>query len=942
MMRKIYFYILLFFSIVASNAANLDPEVVHGVLPCGLTYYVLSNNRPAGDVSMYLVQSSGSLIETAETRGYSHFIEHLAFRGTKNYPDGAIDKYLSDNGLKFGSEYNASTNPLYTQFEIKSISNSDETLQAKCMDILHDISCNVTFDDATIDSERKVIQEEARSNRSALSRADDALRNQVLPQGNLYRDVTTIGLKETLQEANSTSLSSFYRKWYSFKHQAIVVVGDISTKQILDLIKKTWAKDAKAIPENILPSDAVPVFQSPKAAVCYDKELTDNDVTVIYPQKTFTYDELSSRDYQVDYYVNTYIAALLQNRLTQLAADAEGVVYGPYAGCDSYLLCPYRQTISVTLPYVQNEKARALEMLANEIKRMKLYGATEAELDVLRTKCRRTLDTYQSNRNEMTHGDLAEALVQHFITGESMPAIDSEGFKTEMNQVLGLMTMETLNDRITSAFSDSDFVIALTEKEDASTQKITSEQLLEMYEQAYRDATPSATIDGGDAFDLEAYSPVPGKILSSTQSPDFSDYDARDFVLSNGMTVKAVKVDVMEDEIMLNAVRAGGKSLIYDHNPLGADVATDIWQLDGIGKITRSQLDQMTFANRVFLASNVDEYELSVMAACRNAELEKMFKIVNQAFNPVNRNKSRYEAWKRQQTGRLRQAADLPDFVVMDSLNHEVFGANHPYRHMVHAEDVEGVDYEKTCDDIDAQLSEVNHFTVIITGTFDYDELIPLIEKYIASIPAGASTTPATDELPELDDQWLPTHRSIRFNMLMAEPRAHVYRAYQAPLGHDLVFDMGFKMLADVLNDRYVAILRANEGGTYVVNVSTECPSAIDYARFEISFESNHEQAEMLSQRAHDELVDIAQNGLTDEEYSKVMSYYLDYYSRVKLQPEYPMLALTWEAVHQSRDVFTLLDAVFQVDQKLLQQLAQILVNAPSQPNIIVGATNEE
>ena len=132
----------------------LDPKVRSGKLENGLTYFVMKNVEPKGQAEFFIAQKVGSILEEENQRGLAHFLEHMAFNGTKNFPDNKVISYLETIGVKFGANLNAYTAIDQTVYNISAVPVSRQGIIDSCLLILHDWACAITLDHEDIDKER--------------------------------------------------------------------------------------------------------------------------------------------------------------------------------------------------------------------------------------------------------------------------------------------------------------------------------------------------------------------------------------------------------------------------------------------------------------------------------------------------------------------------------------------------------------------------------------------------------------------------------------------------------------------------------------------------------------------------------------------------------------------------------------------------------------------
>ena len=151
------------------SAIPPDPQITIGTFQNGLKYYIRTNKKPEKRAELRLVVNAGSILEDDDQRGLAHFVEHMAFNGTKNFPKQEIVAFMESIGMRFGPSLNAFTSFDETVYMLQVPTDKPEVLE-KAFLILEDWAHNVTFDPAEIDKERGVIVEEWRLGRGAGAR----------------------------------------------------------------------------------------------------------------------------------------------------------------------------------------------------------------------------------------------------------------------------------------------------------------------------------------------------------------------------------------------------------------------------------------------------------------------------------------------------------------------------------------------------------------------------------------------------------------------------------------------------------------------------------------------------------------------------------------------------------------------------------------------------
>src|SRR5574344_1931179 len=249
MKKQLWSLLLITLLTMGTSAQNLmqDNSFRTGKLKNGLTYYIRQNDKDKGLADFYIAQRVGSILEEPRQRGLAHFLEHMAFNGTKNFPgDGkklGIVPWCETIGVKFGANLNAYTSVDQTVYNIALVPVRRESIIDSTLLILHDWSHYLLLSDKEIDKERGVIHEEWRTRRAGM--ATQRMMERILPtvyKGTKYEDCLPIGSMDIVDHFPYKDLKDYYHKWYRPDLQSIIVVGDINVDAIESKIKKIFGK----------------------------------------------------------------------------------------------------------------------------------------------------------------------------------------------------------------------------------------------------------------------------------------------------------------------------------------------------------------------------------------------------------------------------------------------------------------------------------------------------------------------------------------------------------------------------------------------------------------------------------------------------------------------------------------------------------------------------
>ncbi|HWW27028.1 MAG TPA: insulinase family protein [Caulobacter sp.] len=241
------------------DAIRPDPAVRRGVLPNGVRYLLMRNANPAGAVSVRLAMDVGSFQEADSERGWAHFIEHMAFRASRHYPEGASDHVFAPWGVAFGRDQNAATTLFATTFQLDMPKPDAKQLKVG-MSWLRDVADGISFTDEGVKRERGVVLAEMEARSSEILAAQQTIGRF---QGETLRSVnrSPIGLSETLNAATAADLKRFYDRWYRPESAVVVIVGDLDLDRTEALVREAftgWIARG--------PRPQQPPFETPRSA----------------------------------------------------------------------------------------------------------------------------------------------------------------------------------------------------------------------------------------------------------------------------------------------------------------------------------------------------------------------------------------------------------------------------------------------------------------------------------------------------------------------------------------------------------------------------------------------------------------------------------------------------------------------------------------------------
>src|SRR6188768_1989993 len=403
-----------------SQQMPVDPEATVGTLPNGLRYYVRKNARPARRAELRLVIKAGSVLEDDDQQGLAHFVEHMLFEGTRNFPQQGISEFLATLGVGIGPDANAQTSYDDTQYLLRVPTDVPGVLN-RAMLVLEDWAQAATFDPEAIERQRGIVLSEWRMHLGAGVRTTDKLR-QVQLEGSRYADRSPIGKPEIIERVQREQLLRFYRDWYRPDLMAVIVVGDVDREAVATMIKNRFSS-LTSPSKRPRPAFDVPERPGTRYAIVTDKETPTTAVAIsdLRPARN----QGSVGGYR-DLIVDQLFGAILDARLDELGQRENA----PFlrAAADRHLFpMPRTKDEALMQALVANDGvARGLGALVTEIERVSRFGVTETELARAKQARLAGYERVVAESPDRESVSRADEYTRNFLQDEALPTIWQE------------------------------------------------------------------------------------------------------------------------------------------------------------------------------------------------------------------------------------------------------------------------------------------------------------------------------------------------------------------------------------------------------------------------------------------------------------------------------------------------------------------------------------
>ncbi|MBQ0123856.1 MAG: insulinase family protein [Bacteroidales bacterium] len=885
-MKKILFLFLSLFVFSSVLSAQTDlskqlpvnPDIKIGKLQNGLTYYILHNEEPKDRADFYIIYSVGSLQETDAQNGLAHFLEHMAFNGTKNFPGGNSDatsivKTLERHALAFGRNINAYTTYDRTVYHLDAVPTTDEKLIDTCLLVLHDWAHYVSLESEEIDNERGVISEEWRTRQNS----DSRIRKQWFPLifgDTKYSTHDVIGSYDIINNFTYDELRQFYYDWYRTDQQAVAVVGDVDVAQIEKKIQEVFSS-IPAVENPKQKEDIVlPVNDKPLYVLATDKEETKTTIQIMMLDE-YKKDETIGglRAQLADKLYNSMLGQRIGEKLTK----GEAIMAGGGAS-RATLINGYNAYNIMVLPK-DGLDCKGLELVYTEAVRAQRHGFLQSELDRAKVAMNNDLDSQFKQKDKIANSKLINEIVNHFVYG-NVPVKFEELYSIK-KALISEITLDEIN-KLASGYptfrNEKMILTGPSEGWNAPTQ----EQIQAVFDKVDADKTIAPYVEEEIISQLIDHEIASGSVVKEKQLPVFG---AKQWTLSNGAKVVYAKADYDKDLINLSSNSYGGKSLYSDDEVKAVELAATLGPSLGLGKYPADKLDKFLHGKKVKSSATITSYAESVIGESNREEFETLMQMTHLRFVEPKFDKETFLNLRERFAMLIQMLNSGPSAQMTDSLTAIVSNYNKRAESIKPA-DIKAADLALVEKYYRERICDASDFTFFIVGDIEEDVARKMAEKYIGSIPSEYR-----NEKWKNDHIYLPKGHTVKsVEIPFQNPKANVVVVFNNTIKVNPENTLLSKVLASILRTRYIANIREKEGGTYSISAKSELDDIPENSgTFLITFETAVDKAEHLKSLVLAELDNLIENGVTQDEIDNVVKNMLKEHNQIKAKNAFVM-----------------------------------------------------
>ena len=845
--------LVLAFSLVAvaqqPQVLPVDSAVRVGKLENGLTYYIRHNEYPKQRAEFHIAQAVGATMEEDHQNGLAHFLEHMAFNGTEHFEGKGIIEYFESIGVNFGGNINAYTSLDETVYRLSEVPTIREGIIDSALLVMHDWACGLSLLEDEIDNERGVIREEWRTGMGA-SRRMWKNSNMLKYPGSRYAVRDVIGDTAVINNFTYDALRDYYKKWYGPDNQAIIVVGDIDVDQIEQKIKALWADVPARVNRGERPLYSVDDNKEPIVAIVRDKEAQNTRIEL-----EFKKDKLPREIRGTDFaYLQSelldLICEMLNNRFSELSMDPNA----SFTAAGSFYGETVKEKDAFTAVYIakQGHEMQAYKDLLTQLEKMRRYGFTNFELDLVKKDLLSYYEKAYNERGTVRNISRAQECIRHYLDGAPMPGEEWE-YQT-MQQILPTIPVEVLNDIAKQLITDENLIIAFQAPIEAALPN--ESEVIELLS-AVKSEEIEAPEEKSVRENLVENTPKAGKIKKVVSNQVLG---TTEWTLSNGIRVIVKPTEFKQDEILFSASSKGGMSLVATEDLVSAAIATDVISVSGLADMSDTDLQQVLTGKNVHLSTSINSNTETIDGGSTVKDLETLLQLNYLYFTASRRDEEAYKMLVSVLESQLANRDKNPKAAFSDSI--QMMSSNYSPRTVIfNKSTLERANLDKSLEIYKARFANPADFIFTFVGNINPDDerFKQLVCTWLGGMKTSKNKEVVRDNGVRVPEGINKNYFTRKMETKTASNRIQ-YTSYDIP--YTLANELNMEMIGRILSTRYLESIREREGGSYGVG----CGGGLNFypvntAYLIMQFDTDPEKQEKLMSIIHEEVNTIVNDG---------------------------------------------------------------------------------
>ena len=785
------------------SLSEADPAIVIGQLDNGLRYFIRDNDNPGGRVEMRLAIDAGSVLEDDTQVGGAHFLEHMLFNGTEEFPENELIAVLRSFGAGVGADINAYTDYDETVYQL-TMPTADPTVVDTGLDVLEQWLSAATIDQAQVEAERGVVLDEWRgSEASSSGRLFDALEELFLA-GSPYEGKDPIGTDAAITSTNAEPLRAFYDDWYRPDLAAIVVVGDIDAGTIEDGLVERFGPIVARGASPTRPELTVEPSGDTQVIILADPDVAEGSAQVTLPL-AFTEAESVEADFQ-----NSILDSMAFDMIaTRLGNDAlRGEAPFDDARVDSSGFVRSLDAPEIIVSADGDALEASTQAVFDEYERVRRFGFSQSEVDRVVASYRTSAESNYDGRESRQDADFADEYVRHALTGEPIPTADAQ--LDFIDVVLDRATPETIAHRFVQRLADAAphvlVVVPDGEAGDVPDGAAFEAQATSMRDRDLEARADDIGIEGDLMAPPQPVEEISLERLSQNGMGDFVDPVVLEF--ENGVRVSLNTSKIVEGQVAFEARSPGGLAVLDDADVPAADAVGGVFGQSGVATYGPVELEDYLSDKDVGLQASVDVFTEGFFGSAATSDIETLFQLIHLSMTQPRVDPIALEQYLDDELAIASDPSIDPGYAELMALLDARY--DDPRFLLPTVESLDSV----RIDDIDRvfrdRFGDASDFSFAFSGDFDLVEVTELSRRYLATLPSTGRIESVDYVEPE------PPTGIVAEQVTAGEgAQASFALLFTAPATSERRDDIAAAILQEVVTARLSDVVREELGDSY-------------------------------------------------------------------------------------------------------------------------------
>jgi zinc protease len=825
------------------SAQKLQSTLIlkQGVLSNGLRYYIYPNTYPKGEAVYRLFIKAGSVYEEQDQQGLAHFLEHMAFNGTKNFPNNTLVKFLQSRGAKFGKDLNAHTSFNETVYKLKlptsSVGMIDSTIT-----ILSDWANGLLLDSTQIEEERGVIFSEWLSKTGASQDANNNLLSELL-NNSQYEKRRTIGDTAVIKHFTHSALKAFYKKWYRPDLMAVAVVGDVDPTVVEKMIREKFASIPKRRRLH-LPIYKIEDYTATHAKIIVDSALNKTEINFIQLQPKAN--AVNSERTYTEYLQTTFINRIIKARFGALSFSNQAYENGS-ASISNFINAKGLMYGSAQL--VKNKMPEGVKTFAAHLEQILQYGFTVAEIEKLKKAYGKQLLRRAEANTPVSSDDIMGEIYAAFYSGNTL-ITPQEEYRLYQKYASAIDSASLAKKLFATKRYHWHYLLSTYNQDEIANEP----SLLQLIEDAKSKPEERYYTSSPFIESLMDKEPVSGTIV---QRKAISEIDATEVQLSNGIRLIYKPLIASKNRVNISAFKQGGVYALDSIDYFNGLFAASVVSLSGVGIYNRESVSNYLAGNTASARFLIEKARSGIVGSAALGDIETLFQLIYLRSVAAKVDSDVFKQTKALSIQNIKNQNSTSESAFTDSVSYLLNGKDYVTSGLSATTIEKLVQPNKILPVYNKFFANASGYTYVLMSDTTLDYLVPYIEKYIASLPSnnneknlsylykgGAIKTSATSFVSKGGSGFRATV-SLIFQHIGVEDNYPEYELLS-------------NILENVVKMRLTSVIREQLGMVYSISVNTASvlyPAPL--SRSSISFSCLPENVDKIINKVKDILTDI-------------------------------------------------------------------------------------